>query len=240
MNTKQMIKPNPRLPRSLCALALSAVALAALAPAAHAQLTYEEYVNVAPLEAGANGPYSLDFQLIQGSDNVSNSVTLSNFVITGGNFTGVSYTAGNESGGVASSVVLSSTAGVPVSFGDNEFAESFSAGTSLIQFKVTETNNAETVAEGSPIADQFNIAVLDTNLNNIETTDSLGNTLFEDPMTGSRSPGQFLEFESNGDDGNPAGVTAVPEPGTYAMLSIGGFAILAWRSRFRRGALGLN
>jgi len=232
MKTKRTstMKSNQRFLRAFCAIALSTAILLAFAPAGRANLTYEVYMNVAPLTTGANGPYSLDFQLAQGADNQNNTVTISNFNITGGSFSGTSFvSAGGASGSVASSVVLSSTAGVAND--DIEFAEYFTIPTTKITFQVNETNNQETGGT-SPAADQFNIAVLenDADLDPIETSDPF-DALFIDPMTGSQNQNQFQEYTSNGEDGNPAGVTAVPEPGSMAMFSIGGLVLAIWIRR---------
>lgn len=216
-----------RIVRAFRAAALSAAFLLALAPASRAaNLIYYVTLDVASLTSNANGPFSLDLQLVPGSDNVTNTVTLSNFTAFGGSFTGIpSFTNGGESGSVGTSVVLTNSDPV-----DNEFAEPFTSSTTLIMFKVNETNNAETVGVGDPVPDQFNVAILDSGLSNIQTTDpGGGNALVSDAMVGSPFLSQVNTYTSQSPD---AGVTAAaPEPGSAALLLLGAGGLLARRKR---------
>jgi hypothetical protein len=212
---------------------LSTAFLIALAPAARAttypDLDYYVTLNVSPLELNPNGPFSLDLQLVQGSGNVTNTVTLSDFQFVGGSPTGTpDYTSGNESGSLASSVVLINTAS------DNEFAEALSSGVSQISFKVDETPNSEIVDSGTPIPDQFNIAILDNNLNNIPTTDpSGGNTLVSSALGSNATLASVGTYSSLSPD---AGVTAlaVPEPRSWALGLLAACAMVGMLGMRRR------
>lgn len=222
------------------AAALTAAALLALAPSSHAAtFTYNVTLNVGTLVGNPNGPFSLDLQLVPGSANFANSVTISNFVVTGGSFTGTpTYTNGNESGSTSSSVTLSMSVGSSP-FNPEEFAQAFTSSTTQISFQVQETNNQETVGSGSPIPDQFNVAILDSGLNNIATNDpSTGNTIVSNAMIGSQILSQQVAtYASTGSDGN-GGVTAVvavPEPASAAMLFVGAIGLVA-RRKTRRSA----
>ena len=219
---------NKRTLRNCCAAALSTAFLLALAPAGSAApLVYTVTLNVGALSTSLNGPYSLDLQLVPGSDNITNTVTISNFSVSGGSFTGSpTFTMGGESGSTASSVVLTNS-----NSEDNEFAQAFTGSTTQITFKVTESNNQETVGSGSPVPDQFNIAIFDTNGVNITTTDPSGSDeLISQAMRGVQGTGQIEVFQGNGEDGNGV-VTVIPEPRSTAMLSLGGALLALWGFR---------
>jgi hypothetical protein len=196
---------------------LSTAFLIALAPAARAvtfpDLDYDVTLNVNSLNLNPNGPFSLDLQLVQGSGNVTNVVTLSNFQFVGGSPTGTpDFTSGNETGSLASSVILTNTAG------DNEFAEALSSGVTQISFKVDETPNSEVVNSGTPVPDQFNIAVLDNNLNNIPTTDlSGGNTLVSSALGSSATLATVNAYSSLSPDAGVTAIIAAPEPHSWAL-----------------------
>ena len=213
--------------------ALSAAFLLALASAGHADpYTYAVTIDVSSLTTDANGPYSLDLQLVQGSDNVNNSVNIYNLSAVGGSFTSTPvFTTGGASGSVAGGVVLTNSAS------DNEVAYQFSSTTTQITFSVTESNNQELVGGGTPTPDQFNIAILDnTAINPIATTDPSGNdALVSHAMEGTQGISQLELFSSTGVDGN-GGVTAIPEPGSTTMAAIGAglLALLAWRRKASR------
>jgi len=198
---------------------LSTTFLFALAPASRAaDLVYNLTLNLNSLAINPNGPFSLDLQLVQGSGNVTNKVTLSNFVFTGGSPTGTpDFTSGNETGSLASSIVLTNTAS------DNEFAQAFSSGTTQLSFKVDETSNSELVGSGTPIPDQFNVAILDNGLNNIPTTDpSGGNTLVSSAIAANQTLASVDAYSSlSPDAGVTVNLSATPEPrsGVLGLLA---------------------
>jgi hypothetical protein len=181
-------------------------------------LTYNVTLNLAPLSGySANGPFSLDLQLAEGSGNVSNTVTLSNFVFTGGTAAGTpNFTTGGESGSLAGSLVLTDTSL------DNEFAEAFSSGVTSISFHVDQTPNSEEVTQGTAIPEQFNVSIIDNNLDYVPTTDPTGaDTLVNSDLGTHATVNQFS-------------VEAVPEPGTTSLLMAGGILMAGmtlWRRR---------
>jgi len=214
------------------AAVLSTSFLLAFAPSAKAttfpDLTYNVTLNLSSLNQFPNGPFALDLQLATGSGNQTNTVTLSNFVFTGGTATGTDFSFGNVSGSIGSSLVL--TSNTPNTATDNEFAEFFSAGVTQISFKVDQTPNSETVTSGSAIPEQFNVAIVDQNENNLATTDSSGaNELVSTPL-GSTSTAASVETFSL----SPA---AVPEPTSgYMGLAAAGLMGVLLRKRFNRAA----
>jgi hypothetical protein len=159
----------------LGAALLSSALLIALAPAANAtpfpDLTYNVTLNLGSLSGYANAPFGLDLQLATGSGNVTNTVTLSNFVFTGGTTTGTDYNTGGVSGAITSSLVLTDSSL------DNEFEEGLSAGVTQVTFHVDQTPNAEEVSSGTAYPEQFNVAILDNNLNYLPTSQPSGQDL---------------------------------------------------------------
>jgi hypothetical protein len=157
---------------------LSTVLLVAFAPSAQAttfpDLGYNVTLNLGSIESNGNGLFSLDFQLVTGSGNVANTVTLSNFSFVGGSPSGTpNYTGGSETGSMVPGGTIKLTNGT-ANFGDNEIAEAFSAGVTQISFHVDETPNSEVVGSGTAIPDQFNVFLDDNTGYSIPTTDPSG------------------------------------------------------------------
>lgn len=226
------MKPTRILSAAGAAL-LSTAFLIALAPAAQAtpfpDLTYNVTLNLSSLNLDPNGPFSLDLQLITGSGNQTNTVTLSNFVFTGGTATGTNFSTGNVSGSIGSSLVLTSNAN-PNTASDNEFDENFSSGVTQISFHVDQTPNSETVTSGTPIPEQFNVAILDDNLNNVPTTDpSGGDTLVSSPLGETSTSATVNQYSLN--------LQATPEPSSVFLGLIGAGVMFGMlRKRFNRAA----
>jgi hypothetical protein len=217
--------------------------LLALAPAARAtnfpDLTYLVTLTLNPsfdTSNNSNGPFSLDFQLDTGSGapNIVNTVKLTSFTFTGGSASATpDFTSGGESGSIASGITLT-TGPTPVAQGDNEYAVQFSPGVTKITFKVDETPNSELVTSGTPVPDQFNVAILDNGLNNIPTTDFLADTLVSSAISDSETVGSVDTFSSISPDGGVVAI-ATPEPhsvilGLIAMCGMLGTVII--RRRF--------
>jgi hypothetical protein len=223
---------NTRITGAFSALFLSA-ALLAFAPAARAttypNLTYNVTLDLSSLGNDSNTPFSLDLQLVSGSGNATNTVTLSNFVFTGGTASGTSdFTSGNESGSLASTLTLT-TGTSPTAQSDNEFAEALSSGVTQVSFSVNQTRNPEVVTSGTAIPDQFNVSVLDSDLDNVPTTDPSGAandtyTLVSSAITSSETASQVNLYALD--------VAAAPEPSIYATLLVG-LATLGAAIRFR-------
>jgi len=218
--------------RKATTAALSAsflLVLAAASPAAN--LVYYVSLDVSSLVSKPDGQFSLDFQLVPGSDNVSNTVTISNFTVVGGSLLGTpSYSAGGASGSMLTSVTLTNSDPA-----DNEYAALFSTGVTKIQFMVTETSNSETVGSGTPIPEQFNAAILDNQLGNILTTDpSGGNTLISSAIVAGQTLSSVQTYSSTGTDGGvnvTTSLNVIPEPGSASLLLVGACAMMARRKR---------
>jgi hypothetical protein len=187
-------------------------------------LTYSVTLNLSSLQLDPNGPFSLDFQLNTGSGNVTNTVTLSNFVFTGGTASGTpDFTFGTESGSLASNLILSNAGS------GSEFTEAFSSGVTQISFNVSQTPNSEVVTSGTPVNDEFVADIQDSSFNSVPTTDPSGaNTLVESALnetaTGTSITGHVNEYSLE--------VVAAPEPSSYAML-VGGLVTLGVMLRRR-------
>ncbi len=205
---------------------LSTAALLALAPSAKAagitvpNFDFSVTLNLSALAGNLNGPFSLDLQLDQGSGNVTNTVQISNFVFTGGTTVGsADFTSGGETGtiGTGGTVTLTNSSQ------DNEIAEALSAGVTQITFNVVETPNNEIANGTSPIPDQFNVAILDDNLNNLATTDGSGaNELVSSVLGEDATVENFT-------------LVATPEPGSFqlSLVAAGGLlGLTLLRRRF--------
>ena len=216
-----------RTPR-LCAALLSGSLLLAFSPKSRADLDYTVTLDTASLVGNVNEPFSLDFVLGSGSQfpDSDNTVKLSNFVFTGGSAGAVSYSNGGETGSTASTVTLTNSGE------DNELAQYFTNTTTAISFNVDETSNTN-----NPFPDQFDVAILDSGLNNIPTTDpSGGNTLLLENINTAQTLASVNTYQSTA-TGEAPGVTtsAAPEPGSVVGLLDGLGALgLCARMKARR------
>jgi hypothetical protein len=214
--------------------AISIGMLFAFAPRSHAvNIYYDVTLNVASLVSNSNGPFSVDFQLSTGAEtgNSDNTVRISNFAFTSGSATAITYTFGGETGSLGQAITL-----VNSNAQDNEFAESFSAGTTSISFEVQQSTYTN-----QPFDDLFDISILDGSLNSIPTTDpNDGNTLLYSDINTGQSEGNIastIQTYSSTSGGEAPGVTvtlAVPEPGTYATVLLGAAALVTFGARRRR------
>jgi hypothetical protein len=222
-----------KLTRILLGCGLAAIASTAI-PAAQATplLSYYVTINTASLLGNADAPFSLDLQLVQGSGNVSNTVTLSNFSFTGGTAAGTpNYTDGSESGSLAGTLTLTNADA------NNEFAEAFSAGVTSIQFKVSETENSEEVTEDLATDDQFNVYLDDNNTSSgfvpTNATDG-GDALLESPLFENATLSSVQTYSSQSPDAGVITTAAVPEPSSVGMLAMAAGAVGFAVRRFRR------
>ncbi|MBV9657122.1 MAG: NF038129 family PEP-CTERM protein [Verrucomicrobia bacterium] len=180
-----------------------------------ANYTYHVDMNVGALSTAPNAPFFLDFQLNAGGNNGAsgNSVTLNNFVFTGGAATGSANTSGNVSGSLGAGLTLTLNTNNPF----NEFYQSFSTSTTDIQFDVSSTQFGAGI---SP--DGFAVAILDSEANNPQIATNAPDTvsLLMESINGSVSMANVATYSST----NPTGVTAsaVPEPSTTALMLLGG------------------
>lgn len=176
-------------------------------------------LDTTPLETSSAGPFTLDFQFIDGSGggDGNNTVSLTSFDFGGGS---VSTAAGYPINGVTLGNSPFSVTMTDSSF-LNEVQFSLTPG-SQMQFDFSSTANAD--AGGTP--DTFTFAILDGNGNEVGTTNSNGNQAFIEvdlPAGGSgvntivsgSAPGAdvMLNAPTQTSPGGPP-PSSVPEPGT--------------------------
>lgn len=174
-----------------------------------ADAIYQVSLVTSPLVGSVAGPFSIDFQLINGSP-AQNTVILSNFVFGGGAATGSPNTVGGASGSLTTAVTL--TDGVF----RNEFFQAFTPG-GFLNFDLRLTTN---VAGTQP--DQFSFAILDANGFEIPTSgpgDALLIIDIDSPQLVVSTFGTDLTRTTI--DLAPAQAQAVPEPGTLLLLGTG-------------------
>ena len=193
-----------------------------LAPLACANTgEFDITVNTAPLISHASGPFSLDFQLNDGSGSAdaNNTASIAGFDFGGGSATGTATLSGGASGDLSGSIQLTETSAF------NEHFQGFTPGSTLT-FHVSLTLNAD--AGVTP--DAFSFGILDSSLFNIATT-AADNSLFTITINGGTPT---FTTASGTDIPVTVSVTAVPEPGFWAVAS-GGLLLAfgAWR-RVRR------
>ena len=219
------------------AILAAALSLAYTPKIKAADLIYTVVINTSSLIGNPDAPFSLDLDLVTGSGNavtgagnVTNTVTLSKFTFTGGaTASSPNFTMGGQSGSVSSSVVLTNSSA------NNEFAIAFTTIPTQIVFTVDETTNSEVVGSGTPIPDQFAV-YLDNNAANgfVPTTDPSGsNTLISSTIVSGMTINSIQAYSSTAPD---AGVTAVPEPGSAALLLFGAVGLVARRKRAAKAA----
>jgi len=173
---------------------------------AHAASTFHISVNTTPLIGNSSGPFSIDFQLNNGTAAGlgNNTATISNFNYFGGSAVGSASLFGGAQGDLASGVLLNNSSAF------QEFFQEFTLGTRLA-FDVSLTSNVDGVTP-----DAFVFTLLDSNLFNITTT-GLGDSLVLVNLDSS-----LLTVQSfNGTGAYGAVTTSVPEPPPYVSLLIG-------------------
>jgi hypothetical protein len=185
------------------ALSLLAVASTALIASASQAATFDVVVDTSAL---VGGNYLLDFQLNDGGVLGNNRVRVNDFAnLVVGKVVDSPTTFGGAVGDIGSVVIFDNS-----SF-SQELYQSFVAG-SVFGFTVDLTTNSD-----GETPDSFVFAILDSNLQNIQTT-GLGNSLFQVNI-GATPTVQI------GTGVNPfvsVTATAVPEPtSTVALLGLG-------------------
>jgi hypothetical protein len=196
-------------------LALGAGALFTAQTGAAAIIEYSVDINTASLVGNPSGPFSLDFQLNDGSGtgDANNTATINNFTFGTGGASGSPNLAGGAAGNLSGMITLTDT--TPF----NEFYQTFNAGNSL-SFDVILTLNSD----AGPTPDSFSVAILDNNLYNLPTT-GIGDTFLMVNL--GPTPSVTTGFSTS-----PAvtvSVSAVPEPVPMTWVSLGLVVFGLWR-----------
>ena len=142
-------------------------------PATRAQATpqtlYHVTLDTSQLPSHPAGLFSLEFSLIDGSGvgNGNSTVVVTNFNFgTNGAYNGDPSTNGGVSGDLSSAVTLVDTAP------ESDFAESFIPGNTLT-FDVYATLSLET----NGVSDEFDISILDSDIEPLPTVDTISNNV---------------------------------------------------------------
>ncbi len=201
---------------SVCLLAFAA------STASATTVSYEVTIDTAPLIGHPAGPFSLDFQFIDGSGmgDANNTVTLSDFGFGGGSLIGTNMLTGGASGDIESILTLTDSSFF------NEAQQRFIPGSSLT-FRLTETGNVD--PGGTP--DEFSATILDSSGAGLPSTAPNGALLLSDISSPYPS---VLSFSTSSTENPVAGgppisiaapivtstVSPVPEPPSFWLVGI--------------------
>jgi MYXO-CTERM domain-containing protein len=208
---------------TLALRALAATAALALASAASADLQFRVQLDTSSLISNPSGPFTLDFQLNDGSGtgDANNWATISNFRFGGGSATsGTVFTLGGASGDLGSSVRLIDSSSL-----FNDFEQGFTPG-SWLSFDVSLSTNIE-----NPTPDEFAFAILDGSFFNLPTT-SAGSDTFVQIALDSANPDVLTAASLDGAIPAPS-VTPIPEASTYGFLGVALLGLVALKRRRR-------
>jgi hypothetical protein len=193
----------------------------------HADFLFNVTVDTSKLSSdlNLNGPFGIDFQLVQGTPGVSNTATISNIDLGGGAAVG-SPALTNSSGSLTNGVALNDSNFF------SDFNQQFTPGSTL-SFTVDLTTNVGTLTP-----DEFSFSLLENygtaSEGNIPTTAPGGaDTLLAVNITSSTP---LINVYSGSDpSGDPPAPQAsvVPAP-SAGMLSVVGLASLALAAGWRR------
>ena len=219
---KTRVHSRPRLGLGFSLLLGASVAGLLLLPAvntpAATTLSFHLDLNTAALVANPAAPFSLDLQFSQGNG-LSNTLTLSNFVFTGGAPAGAATTLGGASGDLGSSVVLRDSSPL------NDLYQGFSGTTLGISFDISSTLNP---SAGTP--NLFTVSILGADLLPILTTSPGVGTAAETdylvgvPIDDATTFASVRTYTSNVPGSTTPGVTVaaspVPEPSSLGILLV--------------------
>ncbi len=191
-------------------------------------------LNTAPLVGDSAGPFSIAFELIDGSGtgDGNNTATLSDFQFGGGGPSGTPVVFGGTSGDLSSTVTLTDSSFL------NFFIQQFTAGDSL-SFHLRLTTNVD----AGPTPDGFSFSILDNTDTEIPTQGGPFFDVFLNVDINSSTP--TIETFASDPTLTPAAggppidiaapqVTPVPEPGTWILIGSASFILLGIRWRNQR------
>ncbi len=135
-----------------CLLTLALLGIVAAASPADA-VTYNFYMDTAPLVGEVAGPFSLEFQLNDGSGTGDglNPATLSDFNFGGGATAGAPSLIGGATGDASTSISITESSFF------NQFIQPFTPGSEL-DFQLSLSTNVQP----GPVPDQFTFSILDS------------------------------------------------------------------------------
>lgn len=141
MNSKTLVK-------------IALLAAVMLPAAAFGNIIHFVSIDTSPLMISPSGPFSLDFQFIDGSGigDSNNSVTVDNFNFGTGAPVGVPFVFGSVIGDLSTGIAFTDAEFF------NAFNQTFTPG-AVLGFTVTMTTNPESI----DVPDQFSFAILDGN-----------------------------------------------------------------------------
>ena len=199
-----------------CARFVFCTSLLASASVCDAAFLFNVSLDTSPLIGHPAAPFSLDFQLNDGSatGDRNNTAFLSNFQFGNGGMAGPGSPTliGGAAGNLSSTVTLQDTRFL------NEFFQPFTPGT-LLCFDVNLTTNLD----NSPTPDQFSFAILDGSGIEIPT-EGLGDAFLKVNINSANPAIQTFSTDLSRTDiavDAPALNACVPEPATCGLLMIG-------------------
>jgi len=170
-------------------------------------------------------PFLLDFQLNSGGSTVSNNVTLSDIIFSGGTAILGSTTFGTATGDLTTTVTLADDA----TNAFNEFFQAFTNGVNHISFNIDITTN---FTSGAP--DLFAVALLDSSAGfpQVPTTDPLGLSLITLTLGNSAVANAYAGTGIA--TGVNAAVASVPLPGAVWLFGSALVSLVGTHQRKRK------
>ena len=197
-------------------------------------VVYDVSMVTSPLIGDIAGPFSLAFEFTDGSGtgDGNNTALLSNFQFgSGGSASGAPTLFGGATGDTSSGITL-----IDNSF-FNALVQPFNPGSSL-SFVLNTTTNVDV----GDTPDEFSFFILDNTGSPIPTVGLVGAFLVLDITSSSPTPQSFASDPTQAPAGGGDGITiaapqdtsAIPEPGTFALLGSGCGAGLFFLTKRKR------
>lgn len=197
-------------------------ALAAFTAAAHADSFVNFRVNFNFSGLAGSAPYGLEVDLTDAQTLFGTStVTLGNFTVNGGAFSGATTLTGLATGALGSSVTLTANGSTALSF----LSRDFGSGVTSLSFDVAATSDQSVAAPHG-----LSFFVYDSA--DYLASSSPDKAFVKLDLSGNAG---FANVQTYSGSGVSASVSAIPEPSTYGLLGAGVLAGIA-AVRRRRAA----